>query len=98
MKFEGMKMLFDQRRKGRTKVTHPAKIIVKAAAAYDCIVDDLKSRTRKFEQIDKWSFCLTAGTLCLRIRRDHEQTTAPEPHPGLQCRATIKVRRQRQSG
>jgi len=43
-----------------------------------------ESRTRKFEQIDKWSFCLTAGTLSLRIRRDHEQTTAPEPHPGLQ--------------
>ena len=43
-----------------------------------------QSRLRKFEQVDKWSFCLTAGTLSLRIRRDHEQTTAPEPHTGLQ--------------
>jgi transposase len=25
-----------------------------------------------------------AGTLCPRIRRDHEQTTTPEPHTGLQ--------------
>ncbi|WOH52504.1 hypothetical protein [Bradyrhizobium sp. sBnM-33] len=23
----------------------------------------LESRLRKFEQVDKWSFCLTAGTL-----------------------------------
>jgi hypothetical protein len=43
-----------------------------------------ESRCRKSAQDDKWSFCLTAGTLCLRIRRDHEQTTAPEPHTGLQ--------------
>jgi hypothetical protein len=33
-------MLIDQRRKVRTKVAHPAKVIVKAAV-YDCIVDDL---------------------------------------------------------
>ena len=45
---------------------------------------DEQSRPRKSEQDDKWSFCLTAGTLCLRIRRDHEQTTTPEPHTGLQ--------------
>jgi hypothetical protein len=44
----------------------------------------MKSRTRKFEQDAKWSFCLTAGTISPRIRREHEQTTAPEPHPGLQ--------------
>jgi hypothetical protein len=41
MKFEGISMCIVQRRKARTKVTHPAKIIVKAAAAYDCIVGDL---------------------------------------------------------
>ena len=39
MKFEGISML--QRRKARTKVTHPAKIFVLGAATYDCIVDDL---------------------------------------------------------
>ena len=38
----------------------------------------------KSEQGDKWSFCLTAGTIAPRIRRDNEQTTAPEPHAGLQ--------------
>src|SRR3954452_2676685 len=43
-----------------------------------------QSRTRKFEQDAKWSFCLTAGTISPRIRRDHEPTTAPEPHTGLQ--------------
>jgi hypothetical protein len=40
MKFEGISMSIDQRRKARTKVTHPAKIFVLDAAAYDCIVDD----------------------------------------------------------
>src|SRR5882672_5428293 len=43
-----------------------------------------QSRTRKFEQDAKWNFCLTAGTISPRIRRDYEQTTAPEPHTGLQ--------------
>jgi hypothetical protein len=43
MKFEGISMFTVQRRKARTKVTHPAKIIVKAVAAYDCIVDDLSA-------------------------------------------------------
>src|ERR1700751_6382803 len=43
-----------------------------------------ESRPQESEQDDKWSFCLTAGTLCQRIRRDDEQTTAPEPYTGLQ--------------
>ena len=43
-----------------------------------------KSRSRNSAQGDKWNFCLTAGTLCLRIRSDHEQTSTPEPHTGLQ--------------
>jgi Tripartite tricarboxylate transporter family receptor len=43
-----------------------------------------ESGSRKSAQGDKWNFCLTAGTLCLRIRSDHEETTAPEPHTGLQ--------------
>src|SRR6202171_2238244 len=42
-----------------------------------------QSRTRKFEQVDKWSFCLTTAIIAAN-RRDHEQTTAPEPHTGLQ--------------
>jgi hypothetical protein len=41
MKFGGINMLNVQRRKVRTKVGQPAKIIVKEAAAHDCIVDDL---------------------------------------------------------
>ncbi len=39
-----------------------------------------ESRSRNSAQGDKWNFCLTAGTLCLRIRSDHEQTSMPEPH------------------
>src|SRR5260221_518706 len=46
--------------------------------------DLTQSRPQESEQDDKWSFCLTAGTLCQRIRRDDEQTTAPEPYTGLQ--------------
>jgi Group II intron, maturase-specific domain len=43
-----------------------------------------QSRSRKSAQDDKWSFCLTAGTLCPRIRRSDDQTSPPEPHTGLQ--------------
>jgi hypothetical protein len=42
-----------------------------------------ESRLRKFEQVDKWNFCLTTAIIAVN-RRDHEQTTAPEPHTGLQ--------------
>jgi len=42
-----------------------------------------ESRLRKFEQVDKWSFCLKAAMIAAN-RRDHEQTTAPEPQPGFQ--------------
>ena len=38
----------------------------------------------KSAQGDKWSFCLTAGTLCPRIRRNHGQTSTPEPLTGIQ--------------
>src|ERR1019366_9475504 len=37
-----------------------------------------ESWPRKFEQADKWSFCLKAAMIAAN-RRDHEQTTAPEP-------------------
>jgi transposase-like protein len=30
------------------------------------------------------SFCLTAGKIGPRIRRNHEQTSAPDAHTGLQ--------------
>jgi hypothetical protein len=43
MKFGGISMFTVQRRKARTKVTHPAKIILEAVAADDCIVDDLSA-------------------------------------------------------
>ena len=55
-----------------------------------------QSRLRESAQDDKWSFCLTAGTLCLRIRRDNEPTTAPEPHTGLQGKGGA-CRQQRRS-
>src|ERR1035437_841336 len=41
------------------------------------------SRSRKSGQYDKWNFCLKAAMIAAN-RRDHEQTTAPEPHTGLQ--------------
>src|SRR5213596_3084290 len=44
----------------------------------------IESRLRKSEQGDKWNFCLTAGKIGPRIRRDDEQTSTPEPHAGLQ--------------
>jgi len=43
----------------------------------------LESRPRKSAQDDKWNFCLTTAIIAAN-RRDHEQTTAPEPHTGLQ--------------
>src|SRR5262249_23791318 len=42
-----------------------------------------QSRLRESAQGDKWSFCLTAGKTSPRIRREHEQETAPEPCIGL---------------
>jgi hypothetical protein len=42
------------------------------------------SWSRKSEQRDKWSFCLTAGKIDPRIRRDDEQTSTAEPHSGFQ--------------
>src|SRR5262245_4578128 len=42
-----------------------------------------ESRFRQSAQGDKWSFCLPAGKIGPRIRREHEQETAPEPHIGL---------------
>src|SRR5665213_2631867 len=38
---------------------------------------------RKFEQVEKWSFCLIAPTMAAN-RRDHEQKIAPAPHTGVQ--------------
>ena len=43
----------------------------------------LESWSRKSAQDDKWNFCLTTAIIAAN-RRDHEQTTAPEPHTGLQ--------------
>jgi putative transposase len=43
-----------------------------------------QSRSRKSEQCDKWSFCLTASKISPRIRRDDEQETTPESHTRLQ--------------
>jgi hypothetical protein len=37
----------------------------------------------KSGQRDKWSFCLIAAMMTAN-RRDNEQTTAPEPHTGIQ--------------
>src|SRR5947207_2256431 len=48
------------------------------------LVNGILSRLRKSEQGDKWSFCLTAGKIGPRIRRDDEQTSTPESLTGLQ--------------
>src|ERR1700731_801115 len=42
-----------------------------------------ESRSRKFGQGDKWSFCLITAIVAVN-RRNHEQTTPPEPLTGLQ--------------
>src|SRR5674476_993919 len=47
------------------------------------LAEGMQSRLRKFEQVDKWNFCLKAAMVAAN-RRDHEQTTAPEPQPGFQ--------------
>jgi hypothetical protein len=49
----------------------------------ECLDHVVESWTRKFEQPDKWSFCLIAAMIAAN-RRDHEQKTAPEPHTGFQ--------------
>ncbi len=48
-----------------------------------------KSRSRKSAQSAKWSFCLTAGKIGPRIRRDNEQTIAPDAHTGLQGKGAL---------
>src|SRR5882672_2922655 len=55
--------------------------IVGSAFATNILVN--QSRFRKFEQDDKWSFCLTTAIVAVN-RRNHEQTTPPEPLTGLQ--------------
>src|SRR5664279_3055798 len=52
-----------------------------ALISWDFMQD--KSWPRKFEQADKWNFCLKAAMIAAN-RRDHEQTTAPEPQPCFQ--------------
>src|SRR6266581_8997046 len=44
---------------------------------------DEQSRSRKSRQDDKWNFCLITAIVAVN-RRDHEQTTPPEPLTGLQ--------------
>src|SRR6266481_1204518 len=70
-------------RKGVTG--HDEWVITEALATALIALEQLpQSRLRKSEQGDKWSFCLTAGKIGPRIRRDDEQTSTPEPHPGFQ--------------
>ena len=47
-----------------------------------------ESRSRKSEQDDKWSFCLTTAIIAAS-RRDHEQTTAPEPTPAFKAKVAL---------
>ena len=42
-----------------------------------------ESRPRKSAQDDKWNFCLTTAIIAVN-RRNHDQTTSPEPLTGLQ--------------
>src|ERR1700736_2072436 len=59
--------------------------------------NEIESRTRKFEQVDKWNFCLTTAIIAAN-RRDHEQTTAPEPYPGFQGKGGACRRQGRSNG
>src|SRR6266851_3428085 len=47
------------------------------------IIIATQSRSRQFGQDDKWNFCLTTAIIAVN-RRNHEQTTPPEPLTGLQ--------------
>jgi hypothetical protein len=55
-----------------------------------------ESWLQKSEQGDKRSFCLTAGKIDPRIRRDNEQTSPPEPHTGWSLPPS-RARRRRHS-
>src|SRR4051812_36105885 len=46
-------------------------------------ISSTESWSRKSEQDNKWSFCLTTAIIAVN-RRNHEQTTPPEPLTGLQ--------------
>jgi hypothetical protein len=58
-------------------------ILRQLSASINYVIHQRESRPCKFEQVDKWSFCLTPAIIAAN-RRDHEQTTAPEPLTGLQ--------------
>ena len=64
----------------------PIQIDYKAVIAniLKILPDTRQSRLRKSEQGNKWSFCLTAGKIGPRIRRDDDETRTPEPHTGFQ--------------
>jgi len=47
-----------------------------------------ESRFRESEQDDKWNFCLTTAIVAVN-RRNHEQTTPPEPLTGLQGKVAL---------
>ena len=48
-----------------------------------------ETRPQESEQDDKWSYCLTAGTLCPANQARHEQTSTPEPHTGFQGKVAL---------
>src|ERR1700719_4221984 len=43
----------------------------------------------KFQQFDKWSFCLTAARMAADQERVDDETSAPEPQPGIQGESGI---------
>ncbi len=53
----------DQMAKGFVDFVDGLEFTVSKLKGYETLIGDQQSRLRKFEQIDKWSFCLTAGTL-----------------------------------
>src|SRR6266545_1053784 len=65
-------------------LVHPVAIPPRRIIVHTAIAHVMQSRLRESAQGDKWSFCLTAGKISPRIRREHEQETAPEPCIGLQ--------------
>ena len=62
---------FDQRARVHRVVT---VVMFSSGMAFNA-----RAGLKNLERDDKWSFCLTAGTLCpANSRRNNEQTTAPE--------------------
>ncbi len=65
-------------------LNHQSGVIRGVAAIYNRCRYEPESWLGKFQQSDKWSFCLTAARMAADQERDDDETSAPEPQPGIQ--------------